>query len=267
MAHLSKTVANHRYSDINPATCGYERCAPSHFYGPAVRSEYLLHFVVSGNGEFKTARGEYSLGAGDVFIIRPEEITYYEADRDDPWEYYWISFDSGVRLPSVIMHRDHVFAPYLEELFVSAFEREDSTHGVGGYEEHLCSVIWEICARFKREEASVGRESAEDYVRRAIALMNSEMPDGVTVGQVADRLHLNRSYFTTLFTEVTGTSPGDHLKIMRMERAAGLLREGGYTVAVVAASVGYSDTFVFSRAFKAYFGVSPAEYSRRFGKA
>ena len=265
MAIESKTLTNPRYNDINPTTCGHQICDPRHSFGPAVRDNWLLHFVVSGKGVFRTVRGEYALGGGDLFIIRPQEITYYEADGDDPWEYYWLSFDSSLRLPSAIMGRDHVFAPYLEELFRSAFDRPDSTAGVAGYEDHLCSVIFGIIARLRAEESNARAERAEDYVRSAISIMSSEYPSGITVADVAARLHLNRSYFTSLFTSVTGVSPKEHLRILRMERAAALLRSGQYTVSVVAASVGYSDLFIFSRAFKGYYGVSPTEYRSSYG--
>ena len=85
--HQSRIVANHRIKPINPIQCGYHKCAPDHDYGPATRDHWLLHFVVSGKGEFETARGKHRLTAGDMFIIRPYEITYYKADTDHPWEY------------------------------------------------------------------------------------------------------------------------------------------------------------------------------------
>ena len=30
--------------------CGYEKCESGHFWGPAVRNQYLLHYVISGCG-------------------------------------------------------------------------------------------------------------------------------------------------------------------------------------------------------------------------
>ena len=264
MSTISKTVIDKRFVDINPKTCGREACAKKHSFGPAVRSNWLIHFVVSGKGKFKTSRGEYSLSGGDIFIIKPQEITFYEADEHEPWEYIWISFDSNIKPPAQILSKDCIFAPYLEDIFKSAFYHPDSTEGSAGYEEHLTSVIWAMFSRIKRQSGNMKPESSEDYVRRAMSIMSAELSEGITAEAVANRLHLNRSYFTSLFTAVTGISPGEHLKGLRMERAAALLIEGNFTVSIVAASVGYSDGFVFSRAFKGHYGISPSEYQKRF---
>ena len=77
---ISNIVTNHGINPINPVQCGYEKCDPSHDYGPATRDHWLLHFVASGKGVFQTPRGKYRLSEGDVFIIHPYEITYYKAD-------------------------------------------------------------------------------------------------------------------------------------------------------------------------------------------
>ena len=259
-----KTVINRRYKELNPRTCGHQCCDARHSFGPAVRDNYLIHFVVSGKGMFETVRGRYSLSRGDIFTVRPGDIIYYEADAKEPWEYIWLSFDADMRLPSLITSRDHTFAPYLEDIFKSAFYHTDSTEGDAGYEEHLTSLLWEMVARMRREEASPSAECAEDYIRRAISIMSSELSEGINSESVAKRLHLNRSYFTTLFTEVTGMPPGEHLRLIRMERAASLLLSDDLSLSVIAVSVGYSDAFVFSRAFKKHFGISPSEYKNRF---
>ena len=98
----SRLVANYGLKPINPVQCGSEQCEPEHDYGPASRHHWLLHFVVSGGGSFRTARGKYELGAGDIFIIRPYEVTYYCASMRDPWEYIWIGFTSEKTLPAAI---------------------------------------------------------------------------------------------------------------------------------------------------------------------
>ena len=108
---------NFGLQDLNPIIAGNERCLPSHQFGPAVRSYWLLHFVVSGKGVFRTSRGEYSLGKNDIFVIRPYEITYYEADKSEPWEYMWIGFSSSIPLPMKLLENDTFYAPFLYDIF------------------------------------------------------------------------------------------------------------------------------------------------------
>ena len=59
---------------------GSESCAPGHFFGPAVRTHYLIHFIRSGKGRYMRGNSEYALKKGDAFLILPGETTKYMAD-------------------------------------------------------------------------------------------------------------------------------------------------------------------------------------------
>ena len=255
----SKIIINKDYKEINPTVCGCEECEAGHFYGPAVRSYWLLHFVVSGKGVFKTLRGEYTLEKNDVFVIRPYEVTYYEADSENPWEYYWIGFSSSIALPAKLTESDTLYAPFLAELFRDMINAEDVSAGGRGFESFLCAKIWEIISRLEMLEDHHS-PLADGYVRTAVNIMKNEYQSGVSVEDIAHRLHLNRSHFSTTFKRVMGRSPREYLISLRMKKAAEWLRGGGISVSVTAASVGYPDVFTFSRAFKNYYGVSPTEY-------
>ena len=255
----SKVIINKQYKGINPCVCGWQECEPKHSYGPAVRSYWLLHFVASGKGVFKTSRGEYHLGKNDVFIIRPYEITYYEADKDDPWVYMWMGFTSDVNLPKGLVKNDTIYAPFLIDNFQSCINAEDASSSVKGFEAYMCSQIWDIISKLEKQQAPTS-EFSERYIRAAINIMETEYNSGVTVEDIAERLHLNRSYFSTLFKKVMGRSPGEYMIALKMEKAVELLCKKKLGASVTATSVGYPDVFSFSRAFKSYYGVSPTEY-------
>ena len=72
--------------------CGSERCASGFHFGPSVRKSYLLHLVSAGKGIYRVNRKTYSLSAGHAFLIYPGDVTFYQADIKDPWEYSWIGF-------------------------------------------------------------------------------------------------------------------------------------------------------------------------------
>jgi len=260
---VNKLILSRGYTDLVPCSCGYHKTESSHSFGPAVRKHWLLHYVSSGKGTFTSPRGTFEVNAGEIFIIKPFEVNYYEADRDNPWEYYWVGFTTPMSLPSVLMNEDRIYAPYLKNVFGDAFMAPDSSEGAKGYEDYLVGKIWEILSRLRRESGD-SELTAEQHVRAAIDLMESEYAMGIDVGGIAKRLHVNRSYFTELFTKALNVSPGAYLTKLRMDRAASLLENRAYSIAVVAASVGYSDPFVFSRAFKSYFGIAPKSYREKF---
>ena len=86
-------VQKHKFSDLYLCFCGYESCQPLHSYGPAVRPNYVIHYIISGKGTFTIGNRTYRLTAGQGFFLMPNVRTYYEADADDPWTYLWIGFD------------------------------------------------------------------------------------------------------------------------------------------------------------------------------
>ncbi len=257
-----KFIIRQGLCDLDPVACGKEACVPAHAYGPATRSHYLLHFVVSGRGKFITPRGEYPVGKNQIFIIRPNEITYYEADRDKPWEYIWLGFIAGTSLPHALLAEDVITAPELRELFFACYGESDSHEGGVGYEAFLCAKLWEMLRLLWRREREP-LPSKEGYVQSAMAIMESEYDRELTISDIARQLHLHRSYLSTIFREVTGQSPQQALTQLRMNRAAELLREHGCSVSVTALSVGFADVFSFSRAFKRHFGVAPRVYAKQ----
>lgn len=82
----------------------------------------------------------------------------------------------------------------------------------------------------------------------------------ISVAQIAESLHLERSYFSKIFKQSIGVSPQDYITNKRLSEAAILLHNEHYSITQVAQLSGYSDVFAFSRMFKKHHGVSPSEF-------
>ena len=61
---------------------GESQTKPVHRLGPKVYDYYLIHYVISGRGVFSTQGEEYALGAGDSFVIEPEQLISYVSGRN-----------------------------------------------------------------------------------------------------------------------------------------------------------------------------------------
>ena len=64
-------------TDIIPITVGREKCASGYKFGPHVRSYYVIHFCLSGKGTLIDKFGKREISAGELFIIRPDEVSTY----------------------------------------------------------------------------------------------------------------------------------------------------------------------------------------------
>ncbi len=83
-----------------------------------------------------------------------------------------------------------------------------------------------------------------------------------TADDFASMMSLGRTIFYRKVRGVTGYTPKEYLRIMRMKKAAELLATQQYTVSEVTYMVGINDPFYFSRCFKAQFGISPSHYQK-----
>ncbi len=85
-----------------------------------------------------------------------------------------------------------------------------------------------------------------------------------TADDFASMMSLGRTIFYRKVRGVTGYTPKEYLRIMRMKKAAELLSTKKYTVSEVTYMVGINDPFYFIRCFKAQFGISPSSYQKRY---
>lgn len=69
----SEIVIDQHYKDFSPMQFGSETCDPGHFFGPSVRTHWLLHYIVYGFGRFERDGISYSVKPGDIFVIPPYE--------------------------------------------------------------------------------------------------------------------------------------------------------------------------------------------------
>ncbi len=249
----SETVINKNYGEINPVQFGYEDCEKGHSYGPALRTHWLLHFVVSGKGYFKIENREYNISAGNIFVIPPFVETYYEADLEEPWNYIWIGFTASEDFD--ILFNDVIYLPTAARIFKEM--KKCGSMGVGKT-AFLCSKIWQLFAEILEKN-----DEKIDYVEKALNIIASEYTSDISIQIIADRIGLERTYFSNLFKKETGMSPKKYLLKYRMEQAADFIRNYGYSISVTALSVGYNDVYIFSKMFKRYYGISPSHFKKR----
>lgn len=249
----SEIIINQNYKTYNPVQFGSESCEPGHFFGPGVRTHWLLHYVVYGFGTFERDGIKWQVKPGDIFVIPPYKEAYYEADKKKPWRYIWIGFTADDEVPpplqKAIVHCPEAGAVFEDMMWCGRLEN--------GRSAFLCAKIWELISILLE-----GGEISAGYIEKALHYMNAEYINGVTVQQVADILNLNRSYFSEIFKEQMGVSPQTYLINLRLEKAARLLTVYGETPSTAGVSVGYPDIYHFSKIFKQHFGLSPKKYQQ-----
>lgn len=104
----------------------------------------------------------------------------------------------------------------------------------------------------------------QEFMKRLMAFIEENMDDmNLKVEQIADAMNLSRAVFYTKLKTISGLSPIDFLRDIRIKRACQLIASGNYTFSQVAYMVGFKDPKFFSRTFRKIMGCSPTEYKGR----
>lgn len=97
-------------------------------------------------------------------------------------------------------------------------------------------------------------------VREAVRYIEANCTLPLTLDLVADQVHLNASYFCTIFKNETGQHFSEYLISCRIAEAKRLLRESTLKIAQICSAVGYTDYKHFSHNFTKSVGMKPSEY-------
>ncbi|MBO5292226.1 MAG: AraC family transcriptional regulator [Lachnospiraceae bacterium] len=258
-------------SDLYLGYCGAEKCMPGHSFGPTERTLYVIHFVRGGKGRFCIGGREYEITEGEAFLIPPGETTYYEADAEQPWEYWWIGFH-GIKAYEYILNTgfdQHTPVMRVEgmdqiiQCINNMLEAHQLTiaNDLRRKSELMKALALLIEENGRRQKETAGYDyPGAVYVKQAVDYLTYHYHERVKINELADYIGINRCYLTNSFKKQLGMSPQEYLVRLRMDKAASLIRNTGLPVSEIAARVGYEDPLAFSKIFRQKYGVSPRKW-------
>lgn len=129
-------------------------------------------------------------------------------------------------------------------------------------QRHPVSLAPFLHAALAPRDGANDAHAADEYVTRALAAMKKDPARRWTVASLARVAGLSRAPFARRFRRATGASPLRWLTAHRLALAESLLVSRDSTLAAIAAEVGYSSEFAFSKAFKRLVGIAPASFRR-----
>ncbi|WP_294098482.1 AraC family transcriptional regulator [uncultured Ruminococcus sp.] len=268
---------NENFVDLGLYQFGWEQCKPAHSFGPVSRNHFLFHYVISGTGvlmanDSKGNTQTYSIKSMQGFMIFPDQITTYYADKDMPWEYVWIEFD-GLRVKSILeaaglTRSSPVYRAKSKSLREEMMkEMLYIVHNSESSPFHLIGHLYLFLDYLARSSASIritqGSQLRDFYIHEALEFIEHNFQNDISVEDIAQVCGLNRTYFGKIFKEAIGKTPQDFLLRYRMNKATELLKLSRLSVADIGQAVGYANQLHFSRAFKSIYGMPPREWRNR----
>ena len=238
------------WHDTYPVFYGWEACEPGHTFGPAVRDNYLVHYVFKGRGKYYRDAQCYGVEKGDIFVIRPGEVTTYAADDTDPWEYCWLCFHCREELSC--LSQPVIRKPPVQHIFTWIRDHWADENASGKIFSLTYEFLWLL-------SENAGRKGSGSYAAYTKAYLENFYMRHVSIELIAKHLHIDRRHLTAVFRDAYGMPPQEFLTRLRMSKAKEFL-EQGHSVTAAAAMCGCYDLANFSKHYKKTYGVSPNQH-------
>jgi AraC-like DNA-binding protein len=101
----------------------------------------------------------------------------------------------------------------------------------------------------------------EQLINKAIAIVEKNIANtGFSVEELSRELGMSRVHLYKKLLSITGKSPIEFIRTIRLKIAAQLLKKSQLTVSEIAYKVGFNNPKYFSKYFKAEFNVLPSQY-------
>ena len=133
---------------------------------------------------------------------------------------------------------------------------QSSIHNI----DDLCYRLQETVETFTECVFNYIPSKNNDIIKKAIQFISQNFSDNISLSDVADHVHLNPAYFSTIFKQSTGSSFKEYLNMVRIEESKRLLANTDYSVIDISVATGFEDQSYFSKVFKKYTGLTPKQY-------
>lgn len=242
------------------------------------RMELIL--VTSGSLHFKLSNYETVLTSNQLAIITPEQLHYgmvgenggsFQTIMFDISSYY-TSLHSIERLLRPIAEQETAFLPWTDhpeiiKLFKALHrpsEPDDplaSLSKVGKIYE-LITLLYRHCPATK-ETKTENEQASHNQFQSILTYIDLHFYEEISSETLSRIFGYSEGYFCRQFKAVTGLTPMNYIRVLRLEKAQEMLQKQEISLNEIAIRCGFSNANYFSRCFKSHFKMTPTEYARQ----
>lgn len=278
----SRTVARREGWSAEDLIC---TCGPRDRVFEEQHSRFSVALVLAGTFQYRTpgkARTGYIMQPGSILLGNPAQAfeCAHEHGRGDrclsfqfePEFFEGVAADTGIhaghrqfgamRVPAT-QEMSPLFARACAELAGAEEGERDRTRCMAW--EEIAIQLAAMAVRLTSDRQGSETDplpSAAARVTRAIRMIEEEEQSDLTLQELAREARLSPFHFLRTFEQVTGVTPHQYIRRMRLRAAATHLLTEPANVLGIAVDCGFGDLSAFNRAFRSEFGVSPRQFRR-----
>lgn len=241
-------------------------------WAPRGRVDWQLLFVASGKTHFYIGGKDQIVTAGHMVLFQPKEEQHYEYFGEDKPEVYWVHF-TGSSVKEILRSYDipldeHIFFAGTPAAYTQLFKNmiEEFQNCKVGYWQMLemnLRQLFLMIQRTRLEKPPLVTTAVQQEMDFARQYFHEHYNEPINIEEYAQSRHTSISLFMRNFKKVYGVSPKQYILNIRMNNAQNLLESTDYTVAEIAAIVGYDNALYFSRIYHKQKGQAPSDYRKK----
>lgn len=247
-----------------------------------------LVIVLGGSGIHISPAGDYSIGAGDVFVLHGNQAHgYRNTAKLELVNILFCMDELAIPLQDVVSLPGYHALFTLEPMFRQRdnFEsrlrltpielqqiaelvnrlRKESGSRAAGWRFAAVACFMLLMADLCRYYSHMEDPAAQSLLRlgRVLGYIEQYYGEQLTLDQLAGIGDMSRRTLTREFSRAMGYSPVEYLIRLRINHAANLIQDGDASITDIAFRVGFQDSNYFTRQFRTVMGCSPREYRKR----
>ncbi|MBL4575207.1 MAG: helix-turn-helix transcriptional regulator [Opitutaceae bacterium] len=275
IAHLSEGALHGPWAEAFKDRLTQHKFSASVYSGEHSHTHTEVCHLLSGNCLLSYQGAHYKLHPGDLTFF-PPGVVHAETSYQPRISYqlvWWVLREDGPFLQLTDYHKETGFRIInrvsLPRLPSEIFERIENLklYAAGKkappvleLKENFLTLSLELLRYLQSHDKSGEIDTRSSIIDLAISYIRNHSDKPIELEDVGQAVLLSPNYLTTLFRTHTGKTLDAFIKEERIKRSIRLLTETGKSVKEIAAELGFTDQFSFSRTFKRIKGVSPLNF-------
>lgn len=231
-----------------------------------IHEDIELIYVKKGGGTAICDGRKYTLEDNTFFLAFPNQVHYYTECL--PGTYYVLilkpsrllgyneMFLEGVPMSAVYSPEEQDNTVYLLETAYREFEQDGYSRVIAAY---LTAMFGKLLRSYRIEKSSI----RQNTVLQILNFCAGHYRENISVGDIAQNLHISRSSVSHIFSARLGIHFCDYINALRLADAVDLLKNGNYSMTEIAERTGFPTIRTFNRAFSRQYGMTPSDYRKK----